>query len=203
MMTTNPRQRVSAHRLSLVACLPALATLAFSTAVSASNPDVIEQQGEWQVRIDRSSGMVGDVCAISTVNQVEGGRRERARISLIPATRTIVIDPDRTLAGAVTGVAVIEDRSWRSQPERVITHSARVDGGEIVTRVDQEARHGALEETKDAATFARIVQSLSNGKLLRYEWQLDTAGRSYEFSLDGFKRMREVAETNPACTVKP
>ena len=178
-----------------------LAGLFCAFLISAADAETaLGQDGDWQVRLEKgTTGMTGDLCVISTVSDVEGGRRERPRIRIIPSTRQIVVDPDRYLSGVITGVAVLEHRSDRRQPQRVLEHRARIDEGEIFTSIEKDPRFGAVEVTKSPDEFARIMRSMSTGKLLRYEWQLDRGSRSYEYGLAGFASMLGVVDTNPAC----
>lgn len=186
------RVRPMLHSLTIVAVL--------SVGMPAIAQDVLGSAGEWQLsKAQGASGISGDVCVIATVSEIEGGRRERPRIRIVPDTREILIDPDRSLSAVITGVAALEHQSERRQPRRVLEHRVRIDDGKIFTQVDEDPRFGAVEVTRDEESFARLMRSMADGSVLRYEWQLDRGSRSYEYSLDGFSAMRDQAVTDPAC----
>jgi hypothetical protein len=189
---------VSSWRISLL-----LLVLSAVLAGSAHAQTVLGQEGEWQVRLERgTTAMTGELCVISTVSEIEGGRRERPQIRIIPATRQIVIDPDNYLSRVITGIAMLENRSDRRQPNRVLEHRVRIDDGEIVTASEKDPRFGAVEATKDAADFERVMQKMSSARLLRYEWQLDRGSRSYEYSLNGFAEMHRLTQEHQACRLQ-
>lgn len=193
---------INARSASGFISIKGLALLALSSLLpaSVSAQTVVVQEGDWQVVLDTvASSLMGKTCVISSVNEVEGGRRERPRIRIIPATRQIAIDPDRYMSSVITGIAMLEHRSERYQPNRLLSHLGRVDDGEVFTAEEQNPNYGNVELTKDAAGFAEVMQELSSGKVLRYEWQLGRGGKTYEYSLAGFANMKDAVAQNPAC----
>lgn len=202
MKNNNRLERVfSATGSRLIGLLPLVLSALLVSPVRAQT--VLGQAGDWQVRLEKgTTAMTGELCVIATVSEVEGGRRERPRIRIIPATRQIVIDPDNYLSRVITGIAMLENRSDRFQPKRILEHRVRLDEGEIVTASERDPRFGAVEVTKDAAEFERIMQRMSSARLLRYEWQLDRGNRSYEYGLKGFAEMRRVTQEHQACRLQ-
>jgi hypothetical protein len=182
--------------------LPVLSALLF---VPVSAEMSLGKVGDWQVRLEKgTTGIIGEVCVISTVSEIDGGRRERPRIRIIPSSRQVVIDPDRYLSGVITGIALFEHRSryGRATPKQVLEHRIRIDDGEIVTALEQNPRYGAVEANPEPARFEAIMKSMSAGKILRYEWVLDRGMKTYDYSLDGSGAMLDIVDQNPACEAK-
>lgn len=174
------------------------APVALVSPVSAE--DLLGQQGDWQIGAD--TGAVSSdrkTCVIMSTNKIEGGRRERPRIRITLADRTMVFDPDRSLAAVITGIAALEDRSDRFQPRRVLQHQLRIDNGNVISATQQDPRYGDWEASRDIGEFDSFIENMQRGKVLRYEWQIDRAGKNYEYDLAGFKSMLKIVEQDPTC----
>ena len=168
--------------------------------IRAQQSEVLGVRGGWEaITADGSFDGAESVCTIRSVNKIDGGRRQRPRIRVEPGNSKLTIDPEIYLTGVLTAIAVIEERSSRPQPKRVLVHRMRVDRGLPLGRKFADPRHGIWKA--DAATNdpTGFIAQMRRGKQLVYEWKLDRARKLYRFDLNGFAELYKIVLATRSC----
>ncbi len=174
-----------------------------SNSLGALQERIIKTMGDWEVvQMPPSASDPTGACVIRSTSHIKGGRRPRTEIRIKLAPLSVFLAPDKDLSGVMMALAVLENRSDRTLPKRMLEHQLSKDSGKTIRHEENPQNSGRWESTKNMADPAQFVREMSAGSKLIYQWKLDRSGKTHIFDLEGFGAMVKTVEASRVCNGK-
>jgi hypothetical protein len=173
----------------------------YPSQVLAAKDLVLGSAGIWKlVQSSDPFAEPPEVCEIrSDLPQGDTGRRPQGRIRISPAAKTLFVDPPVMLTHSIrlgrklTDVRVIEGTQPRDDLAGELSQRLRIDTGAVYSVSLVEVNFEPWAAHLSVEDFEALLNSLSTGKQLHYQWRLEPAGDTSSYDLKGFTQMLSLA----------